>query len=118
MAKYLNKGLPPGAFRDGYEFFPVGEIAEFPKDVQASKYWVPLDEEAVEALAKIGVVAKIKDDSHVREALGGRTPPGAPYDSGPKKEDDGERTLGQMAKEPGGVVPAGTPPKRASDRKV
>jgi hypothetical protein len=103
MARYLNKGKPPGSQVNGYAFFPQGEIAEFPPSVPPSRYWVPLDDEAVECMKKLKAQLEAK----------AKTTPTAPR--GPSIDDivieipsdepdrslvepaNEERTLGQMA---------------------
>ena len=117
MAKYLNLGLPPGAYRPGYEVHMVGEEMEYADDVEPSAGFVPLDEAALKVMQASKLKHKpstVGDRSHVEKYIGQAL---APRTSVPEKD---EYTLSDLGKTAGGVVAAGgaKPGPRASDKKV
>lgn len=103
MARYLNKGKPPGAYVNGYPFFPQGEIAEFAADVPPSRHWIPLDDEAVQCMkklkAQLEAQAKTKPSAPRGPTLDDivtEIPSDEPDRSLVEPESD-EKTLGQLA---------------------
>jgi hypothetical protein len=104
VAKYQNKGKPPGSHVNGYAFFPTGEVAEFPPSVAPSRFWVPLDDEAVECMKKL---KKALEDRAAKRAAAPaprqafedvvtEIPSNEP-DRSLVEQDDDERTLADLA---------------------
>jgi hypothetical protein len=58
MARY-RVVVEPGAYIHGVGFFKNGSEITMPKDYVPSKTFVPLDQEAVDQLVKLGVKAEL-----------------------------------------------------------
>lgn len=131
--KYLNKAQEPGSYRDGYPFFGSGEIRSFPPDVVPSKFWLPLNKEAQDQLAKLGIardIVELDDEGEpvLEEGIGQTLRELAPptdkrITEGPvAKEDDDAAKVDEAFAKPAEkleqVAPGVTKKPRASDQKI